>query len=178
MVHYVPLEETGIAQNLKMIIYAFGVFGCAVNGTVFYFIAVLEVLQQYPAFIHGVSTGDAVIHHQYFADAGHIESLAALSCLIDMSVAERIYVRDRQVQIERQQIGREHAAAGHADDEVEIPWQNAEMLQDAMVQVIYITIVHVVLSFRNLSIMSYIFFTLCPQLWVSAKAMRCLASSL
>ena len=49
--------------------------------------------------------------------------------LIDMPVAERVYVRDRQVQVERQQVGGKHATAGHADNEVEIPWQNAEMLQ-------------------------------------------------
>ena len=137
----------------------------------------LYILQELAAFLHGFSRGYAIIHNQYIMYIVHVESFPPFSGLIDMPVAERVYVRDRQVQVERQQVGGKHATAGHADNEVEIPWQNAEMLQDAMVQVVYVTIVHVAFSFKKLSIMSYIFFTLCPQLWVSAKAMRCLASS-
>lgn len=121
------------------------------------------VLQELAAFLHGFSRGYAIIHNQYIMYIVHVESFPPFSGLIDMPVAERVYVRDRQVQVERQQVGGKHATAGHADNEVEIPWQNAEMLQDAMVQVVYVTIVHVAFSFKKLSIMSYIFFTLCPS---------------
>ena len=112
------------------------------------------VLQEFAAFLHSFSRGYAVVHNQYFVYVGHVESFPPFSGLINMPVAERINVRDGQVQIECQQVGGKHATAGYTDNEVEIPWQNAEMLQDAMVQVVYVTIVHVVFFFRNESIIS------------------------
>lgn len=89
------------------------------------------VLQELAAFLHGFSRGYAIIHNQYIMYIVHVESFPPFSGLIDMPVAERVYVRDRQVQVEQPAGWRETATAGHADNEVEIPWQNAEMLQDA-----------------------------------------------
>ena len=75
------------------------------------------VLQELAAFLHGFSRGYAIIHNQYIMYIVHVESFPPFSGLIDMPVAERVYVRDRQVQVERQQVGGKHATAGHADNE-------------------------------------------------------------
>ena len=73
------------------------------------------VLQELAAFLHGFSRGYAIIHNQYIMYIVHVESFPPFSGLIDMPVAERVYVRDRQVQVERQQVGGKHATArdGH-----------------------------------------------------------------
>lgn len=57
------------------------------------------VLQELAAFLHSLSRGYAVVHNQHFVYVGHVESFPPFSGLIDMPVAERIYVRDRQVQV-------------------------------------------------------------------------------
>ena len=91
------------------------------------------VLQELAAFLHGFSRGYAIIHNQYIMYIVHVESFPPFSGLIDMPVAERVYVRDRQVQVERQRYMNYRNIDDLNDNEVEIPWQNAEMLQDAMV---------------------------------------------